>query len=758
MTHQPYSIVIKLLIASWVVFSGSTASASTKPPVIFWASDPVAPGETVLVTGSNLGERPKVEIVRLSETNQPVQSPVNWSGAVAVSVLQPADPSLKFTIPESLPPGVFAYRVTTSSGRASGLLNEPVVNWLQGDLGQEASPGGRVRLFGRDLGRAGPIVKIPIHLPRLMLRGPRTVVLKVEADTWSARAELPKDLPVGDYEVSLHNGAGGDLGWSAPLKLHVEVRPEWPAAIYNVHDFGADGSGLHDDTAAIQAALDKAGAAGGGVVVLPRGRYQATGPLTIPRFTVLRGESEDAACLFWPDSPKPLDVMLRGTNHFAVEELTIYAANHRHILVGDLGDKPDSGHVRLWHVRIRADAYRSHLTQDEVAQRFAEAQGSSTGGGDSIRVGGPDVEIGECDIYGSGRALYLSRVRGGWVHDNQFYNGRWGWYCISGSDGLIFEHNKIQGADLMSTGGGLNCLDGSRYSQNVFYSNNELSQMNGWDRESMTSDAGGGAYAGHIAVCDGVHLTLAGEAKWDGDWTGAGVLVLRGHGAGQVRRLAKEGGTAVTLDQPFDEPLDATSEITITQYQGHYLIVENHFSDCGPVQFYGTAIENIVAANVGARMQGFQALGLNYYGIQPCLRCQFLGNQLAENYYHWSSATDSVLKLMGGELGMNQGGVLRGNMLKDNATIRLENVSEALVEKNSVSESDIGIFASKSCERVLITGNRFAHVDEETVDEAGQWLEMLGRLKQFIDRPSRSPSTISTRWTTTGLRTLPATI
>ena len=739
MTLQPDSMVIRILIGFWAAFTGLAALASPAPsghpPVIFWASDPVAPGETVLVTGSNLGDQPKIDVMRLPDgaASQPVDSPVNWSSAVSATISQPADQSLKFTIPDNLRPGVFAYRITTSSGTISGFANRPVVHWVQGDLGMDASPGGWVRLFGRNLGPPGPS-KVPGLAPTLLLRGPRTVALHVEADTWSARAELPGDLPDGDYDISLHNGAGGDVAWSAALKLHVGTRPEWPATIYNVHDFGADGSGLRDDTSAIQAALDKAGSAGGGVVLLPRGRYQATGPLTIPRFTVLRGESEDASCLFWPDAAKPLDVMIRGTNHFSVQELTLYAGNHRNILVGDLGDQPDSGHVRFWHVRIRADDFRGHLTPEEINRRFVEAQ-KMDGSGDSIRVGGSDVEIGECDIYGSGRSLYLSRIRGGWVHDNHLYNGRFGWCCISGSDALIFERNQLQGADLMSTGGGLNCLDGSKYSQNVFYSANTISQMNGWDRESMTSDAGGGAYAGNITACDGVHVSLAGTPKWDSDWTGAGVFVLNGHGAGQVRRVAKYNGTELTLDQPFDEPLDATSELTITQYQGHYMLVGNHFTDSGSVQFYGTGIENIVAANVGVRMQGFQAMGLNYYGIQPCLRCQFLGNQLSENYYHWTSATDSLLRLMGGELGMNQGCVLRNNELRDNATIRLETVSDALVEKNSMSDSDLGIFASKSCERVLITGNRFSHVTSEVVDEASEWLAMLGRLKQFVGRP-----------------------
>lgn len=72
-----------------------------------------------------------------------------------------------------------------------------------------------------------------------------------------------------------------------------DEKEKWPAGfvtdeeltqktIINVKGFGAKGNGITDDTAAIQAAIDAANAAGGGIVFLPQGNYIISSPLLVP--------------------------------------------------------------------------------------------------------------------------------------------------------------------------------------------------------------------------------------------------------------------------------------------------------------------------------------------------------------------------------------------------------------------------------------------------------------------------------------------
>ncbi len=728
--HLTYRVALVGLVCCGLFGAVFATTLVAGEAAVFWASDPVQPGQAAMLIGSGFAEEPELEVAGLSDSSEGSYTPVE--------ALQASGTSVKFVVPKDLPPGVFKYRLKTATGSLSGVLNRPRLWWLLGDAGTRATPGGSVRLFGKNLLVAGASTE---KKTTVELQGPRNLTLPAAAETYTAEVQLPADLPEGQYRLTLRNGHGGKAVSSESLPLEVRARKPWPSTVFDVTETGAVGDGVKDDTLAIAAALQKAGEASGGVVYFPRGRYRISATLEVPRFTVLRGEKQSLVALAWTSFPDPPEALVRGTNSFGLEDLTLYAKEHRHIIVGDLGREPEAGDVFLHRVRIRASRFRGHPDADRVDELFRRSlKMAGASRGDAVRLGGTNVEITDCDFYGSGRSLFLSRVRGGRVEGNRLFNGRRGWYCISGSDGLVFADNEVCGADLQSSGGGLNCLDGSSYSQNVYFAHNRLSLMHGWDREAMTSDAGGGAYFGKIASCDGTRLVLAEEPNWGRrSWAGAGVFLLDGRGAGQYRRIVRCEGNNVEIDRPWQVEPDEDSLLTITMFQGHYVLVDNEFSDTGAVQFYGISIENIVAGNKGTRMPGFSCLGLCYHGYQPSWYCQMLGNTLCDgNYYHWHSAARAGLKVFGAnrapyEGPLNRAAVVRGNRLESNAMIRVYGASrDTIVEGNHVALVDQGIFVSEKAASVLVRDNTFDEVPHPLVDEPAMRAAELERMKRFI--------------------------
>lgn len=733
----------------WSLVAGAAsvwAAAESRPPTVFWASDPVRPGDAVLVTGDGLTSDCAVELFRLADGPAGQPQAISWPEEfVKPEVLQPRGQSLKFVLPAELAPGVVAFRVRSGEAVSTmRLLNVPDLWWCQGDAGTAATPGGTMRLFGKNLSWRHSTSVAPdgaegLPAATVALSGPRSAALAARGDGYNLTVDLPADLPVGEYQGRVHHGRGGPGAWGRPLAIKVIAPPAWPGLTLNVMDFGADGRGLADDTAAIAEALTRLKSAGGGVLYFPRGRYLVSQTMSIPERTVLRGEKRELSAIAWPDAKEPLADLLVGTHSFAIEDLSFYCANYGNFLTVDL-KSPQAGNIRLHRLRVVANRYRGHLYDDaeEMSRRFTRF---GVHGGKLLALGGENVEVSDCDLLSSGCALFLTRARGARIANNVFRMGRFGWFWLSGSDGVVFENNQCLGQDLSTWGGGINCLDGSTVSQHVYFARNTCSQWFGGDNE-MTTDGSGGAYYGKLATAEGTRLATGDEPKWgQRDWRGAAVLVIGGRGVGQCRRVVRTEGRQIEIDRPWDIVPDADSQITITMYQGDYLLLDNRFTDIGVIQFYGMSLSHICAGNTSARTAGFFNMGMNYHHIQPSWYVQWLDNVIEEgNGYdsaHRRLPREAQLGLLGlaprpdFPYALNLASIARRNRLLSNAGItvgrdeRVPSVQDAVVERCYVQDNDWGISVAPGAAGVLLRENQFERVAEPVRDLAqiGQQLE-----------------------------------
>lgn len=702
MNTARYSLLTLIL---WLLPLAIVHAASAAPKIA-WASDPVRPGEIVVLIGDGFTSN---SVVELSEggSGQP------WT---TLELIRAGGQSLKAVVPNKAPLNVWACRVRQGDQVSSTeWLNEPVVWWWNGDGGEFATPGGWLRVFGKSLNFGGK--------SRARLRaanGSSIELLPSESSCYGLMLVLPPEVAPGDYVLSVHNGFGGAAAWQSAGTVAVRSRTVWKSDVFNVKDFG------QKPAEALIAALRQAETNGGGIVYLPRGRYPVKDTLNIPTNTVLRGESMALTSLYWPDFEKPPTDLIAGAD-FGVESLSIYCQNHRNVVA----DATTSKRMFLRQVRIRANAF---FMIEDVGKEFRGHKGPASHRecGAAVLLRGTNFEITDCDIYASNYGVRIMKAKTGIIARNQIrYGGRG--YSIENTERLIFEENHITGDNLLAIGNDITTF-WSNFCRHIYFAHNRIEQMFGADREMMTLDAASGAYFGTVAAAEGTQLTLAADPvfkdyapKPHTNWVGAAVQILDGTGAGQYRLVTAHAGREWQVDQPWTIPPDATSRISIAPFRGQNLFIGNTFEDGGAFQLYAAAHDTIVAENKGSRMDGFLVWGLNPHGwgYQPSWYCQFIDNEILEGngYGHRSASLGTVgydeTKAFDGPL--VRGAIFRRNVLHNNASISIAGVTEdTLVENNIVKNSDKGIVVKASARETLLSGNTFEGVTETVQEEPPQ--------------------------------------
>ena len=662
----------------WVGLSGlMLVCAAEAAPVIIWASDPVRSGETVVVRGDAFGRKAKVEVS--------VSGQGDWKPA---EILQQTERTLKFVLPKELPAGVVCFRIQVD-GAFSELqkLNAPKVWWIQGDQVESATPGGWIRLFGLNLGlKKGA---------KLILRneGISVPLRLIAVDEFNFRAEVPDTVSVGGYRVEFESGEGITGENVMAGKVEIVTSPKQLNKVYNVTDFGSKPgqpdaiqyyTGMKaldqvDSTESIQKALNAAGKSGGGVVYFPRGIYVLSKGVEVPAGVILRGAGRGQTALSWVDDQLPREkedlvklmwgsllfkpipdpqnaahpYLIRGPGHFGVEDLAIYAVNHRAGILSDFPDTaPGAGHVKIHRVLMRLNRF---INVQRTGRHYADAEEAflrrwkdePKGGANcqgAIHLSGPNLEVVDCDIYSSMSAMIFNGASGVIARNRIAGTGR-SWTVMGRKTRkLIFEEN-------LCLDGGI-CLlnvhvtashegklgDASNFSRELYCARNSIEDCYVLDRDGgFVSDFHSplGIYTGWAKRSEGTKTTLGSSMQGDdlsSKWAGAMVSVLDGKGAGQVRWMKSLAGNEVVVDEPWQVPLDGSSFVSVSKTLYRGLFVHNLVADAGnTVSLWGGGVEMVVAGNRSERGGALNQITL-CHGDQfiPGMRAQFFDNVITE--------------------------------------------------------------------------------------------------------------------------------
>lgn len=648
---------------------------------------------------------------------------------ITVDKLLQNEQSVKFIIPAAWQEGVYSVSLADARGETHFYINAPKVNWAISEEGLKAVAGGYLRIQGKNLWRKKATAQV------VLISADKKQLTRMKVarffDDFSVSVNIPAGTPAGDYHLYYHNGLGGKTAWSEPLKIAVVAPvPAKADKLFDVKAYGAKGDGVNNETAAFRAALEAAGAQGGGTVYVPPGRYMLTGELILPTFTTLKGESKELSQLFWNplgwDTGVLPNSLLSGTHHFAIKDLNIWATRAWGIIMQN-GPESERGYVTLENLVVRQSAEIGGLLYAVKANRdTVEAELNSRWNKTGIVLRGENLKLRNCDFNASG--MYTFSAAGGFIQHCRFRREGTGVnqpYMAVHPKGLIFE-------DCYKQGDGYGYAATIDESHDLYEARNIIPFDYTNDREVMTLDGGSGGYAGKIGHISGTLLTLpAGADTWrwtPNKWIGGGVFIINGRGTGQYRRIVRHTMDSIYLDQPFLVDPDAGSVISITTVRKNLFYIDNEATDGGAYQLYGSAQNCVISGLKMRRCSGVVSRGsLLYHGLQPNWYIDIVNCEFREgNYCHWFGAGDrhsgyQSINLIGtGSPGLNIGTLVRRNRLYDFSYIRTSPgtgahaVTDVIIEDNSITTAKTAISlggSGSSTSNTLIHNNHYTGVE-----------------------------------------------
>jgi hypothetical protein len=149
------------------------------------------------------------------------------------------------------------------------------------------------------------------------------------ANPYQVSFVLPTGLATGNYQVWVHNGHGGEYGWSSPMTLSVVAAAAANGPVFNVLNYGAIGNGVTNSTAAFQAAINAAAQYPGATVYAPAGNYMVSQIYMRPNILLTGDGAGKTNILEITSAPSAaaLNTMFSPASDSKVENLTLNANN-----------------------------------------------------------------------------------------------------------------------------------------------------------------------------------------------------------------------------------------------------------------------------------------------------------------------------------------------------------------------------------------------------------------------------------------------
>ena len=637
-TRRIFLYLLWILAISYGV--DTTAQTLTGQPVIFNAGLTAKPGEAFGLQGSFSGQAR----VYLSQPNS--------AEPVLLPALVQSDDQVTVRLPTTLDPNLYYVWVDDQGQRSERVyVNRAVGMHLNTP---EITPGGTVRIFGRNLQVVSGAARVRF-VDQTGHDGGWGTVDPQQSDAYTLALTAPGTLQPGTaYTLLISNGYGGDAGETAMEQAVVAIAPGpdyfglgvgWGAKfdfypnVYNVKTDDrlprkAVGDGLTDDQPAIQDAIDRAGADGGGIVYLPAGTYAlhltGTDGLTLRSRVVVQGAGRDLTSvtfgtgmtdfhtgIVWPSATKQsglADLSLRN-----VDTTGRWASN----LTGQ--------GTELFLQRIRFELNRGD------GLRLADS--------DKVVVANSTFKQGVSSQFEYRGPVHFVACSNLIISDNVFT------YAVDGLN-LNFAQNALFTRNIVNRDGNarypadvINHVVIANFAHNIAITQNQLRLINPPaqnknDGEAIIAEGGGPNRIDEEAgqVSRATPTTLQDDTKnWGPNRLHPVVAIVHGPGMGQWRQVNTRQGNTLTLERPWAVlPTSASRYALFNWGAKNWLVAKNVLTghQRGITLYHnasnGVAIVGNTLTNSGSiDLTPVQQLREGHQQFIPMYNNQIINNQVA---------------------------------------------------------------------------------------------------------------------------------
>lgn len=577
---------------------------------------------------------------------------------------------LNATVPADLPLGLYVVWVENEHGASTPVcLNRTDGRWI-GPLGAQVpvnTAGTTKRIFGRNLTTALGTTASHVYLRRSgssTLEALTTTALKSQ---YEVEVALPSNLPAGTHHLFIHNGHGGNLGWSGPHTITAAAPFVRDTFTVNL-TAPTSGNANSIVTTAISTV---AGRANGGTVSFGAGTFKLTTQINVGSKVRLKGAGRSATVLLMEPPTGPSwpahGIWMTGSN-IAVEDMEVRwsgAGNRYHY-------GPFDCEANDLLIRNCALTYAANNNVNEMYGCFARLNGSRIRIVDSLLVN--SVWLMGSDNWVHGTTLHGGPYGGTWLDAlpwEQKKAGESEGALYPGGSRLVIEDNLVETPNWPNVGGNRQYLelipaaqlqwrpwakrffvtgggnqqwhvarnlgkdlgfDGNKGEIMLFHGSTHVfyAQLAAATATTATIRTDGTIFgnAGVRVDTYGSHNVNDGSGwpaaksfnayinPWSttatDDIDGEHVMIVRGPGLGQVRRIVSHTATTITLDRPWRVQPTADSVLAVESINRDIVIHDNEmngfpsgydlfYSASSLVSWDGQSIDCVTEANTVRR-------------------------------------------------------------------------------------------------------------------------------------------------------------